>query len=88
MRCFGRLFLAGLLVITGCVLPAGTSSAAPPDDAVAAAAAAAAGQSVTSFISVVDRRSGVVLARTGNADAQVASESIMKLFLAAYYLGL
>jgi hypothetical protein len=48
----------------------------------------AAANGVTSFVSVVDRNSGAVLAQTGNAGAQVASESIMKLFLAAYYLRL
>ena len=46
----------------------------------------AATRSVTSFISVVDRGTGEVAAQTGNAQSQVASESIMKLLLASYYL--
>ena len=37
-------------------------------------------------ISVLDRSTGRQLGRTSNADAQIASESIMKLLLAAYYL--
>ena len=41
---------------------------------------------MTSFVSVVDRSTGAVLAQTPNANTQVASESIMKLLLAAYYL--
>jgi hypothetical protein len=61
--------------------PPGTAAAAV-DDAVAEAAA----QYVTSFVSVVDRTTGAVLAQTSNANTPVASESIMKLFLAAYYL--
>ena len=84
-RCV-RLLLSGVLVVTGCLIPAGPAAAATPAEAVAAAAAAAANQAVTSFISVVDRQSGAVVARTGNADSQVASESIMKLLLASYYL--
>ena len=82
----GRVLLAGMLVVVGCLVPVSPASAATPAEAVSAAAAAAAGRSVTSLISVVDRQSGAVLARTGNADSQVASESIMKLLLASYYL--
>ncbi len=66
--------------------PAGTARAASATDAVNSAVAYGSANSVTEFISVVDRGSGAVLAQTGNADTQVASESIMKLFLAAYYL--
>lgn len=54
--------------------------------ATEAAVATASSKGVFSFVSVVDRYDGAVLARTPNADTQVASESIMKLFLAAYYL--
>jgi hypothetical protein len=86
VRRSGRLLLAGLLVVAGTLLPAPPAAAATPAEAVAAAVATAANRSVTSFISVVDRQSGAVLARTGNADSQVASESIMKLLLASYYL--
>lgn len=46
----------------------------------------AASQGVTQYVLVVDRRSGEVLAYTDNAWNQVASESIVKLHLAAYWL--
>ncbi|MBM9469185.1 hypothetical protein [Nakamurella leprariae] len=62
--------------------------AATPGQAVADAAAHAAANGVTAHISVVDRAGGGVVAETPGADRQVASESIMKLFLAAYYLTL
>ncbi len=58
----------------------------PTVRATEAAVATASSKGVFSFVSVVDRYDGAVLARTSNADTQVASESIMKLFLAAYYL--
>src|SRR6478609_61812 len=60
--------------------------AALPRDAVNDAVNYGASRSVTEFISVLDRNSGQVLAQTGNANTQVASESIMKLLLASYYL--
>ena len=59
-----------------------------PAQAVASASAYAAASGTTAFISVRDRSTGAILAQTGNADAQVGSESIFKLFLAAYYLRL
>ena len=59
-----------------------------PAQAVSAAAAHAAATGTTAFISVRDRSTGAILAQTGNADSQVGSESIFKLFLAAYYLRL
>ena len=63
-----------------------TQAGLTPAAAVNQAVADAAGRSVTSFVSVVDRSTGAVLAQTPNANTQVASESIMKLLLAAYYL--
>lgn len=54
--------------------------------AVAEAAGNAADHGVTAYISVVDRADGDVLAETPNADHPVQSESVMKLFIAAYYL--
>lgn len=59
---------------------------ATPAQAVSAAAAAAAAVGVSQRISVVDRSTGKVLAGTSNANSQVASESVMKLLLASYYL--
>jgi hypothetical protein len=40
----------------------------------------------TTYAAVIDRRTGAVLARTDNADTQVASESLVKVLLAGYYL--
>ena len=57
-----------------------------PSAAVSDAVAYSTARSVTPYLSVVDRSSGAVLAQTGNAQSQVASESIMKLLLASYYL--
>ena len=100
----GGLLLGALLAIVGLLgaggltqpgravaTPAGVpASTAPPTPGFATgwAAYAASTRGVTSFISVVDRGTGEVWARTANADVQVASESIIKLYLAAYYLRL
>lgn len=86
-----------LALLAACLVPTG-SGAVP----VAQAAAAAAGRSpaqavhegvlnaaangITQYVSVIDRSTGQLVARTTNADEQVASESIMKMYLAAYYL--
>lgn len=43
-------------------------------------------QGATAHVVVIDRLTGDVLARTDNADEQVASESVVKTLLAAYYL--
>jgi hypothetical protein len=68
------------------VAPTSPAAAQSPPEAVTQATTNAAANGVTSFISVVDRASGAVLGQTANAGTQVASESIMKLFLASYYL--
>lgn len=83
-RCTRLAVVVALIMTLGLVpiIPA----AAGPTDAVDDAVGYAAARSVTSFVSVVDRTSGAVLAQTGNAQSQVASESIMKLLLASYYL--
>lgn len=60
-------------------------AALSPQQAVNSAAVSAAVQGVTSYLTVLDRGTGKVLARTGNAGSQVASESIVKLFIAGYY---
>ncbi len=73
--------IAGLLLVA----PAASAASTPQQAVDQAAANSAANGGITSYISVVDRSSGAVLAGTGNADVQVASESIMKLFIAAYY---
>ena len=82
---FARLTVIALLIMPIGLLPV-TQAVASPTGAVNDSAEYAAARSVTSFISVVDRSTGAVLAQTGNAQSQVASESIMKLLLASYYL--
>lgn len=77
------------LLVTGAIGALSASALAgceSPANALARAVAQADYQGVYSFVSVVDRSTGAVVARTGNADTQVAAESIMKLLLAAYYL--
>lgn len=86
MRRALRLAVVGILSATALVVASPAASAQTPAEAVASAVGNASANGVTSFISVVDRKTGAVLSQTGNAGAQVASESIMKLILAAYYL--
>ncbi|MDQ6656798.1 MAG: hypothetical protein M3Z00_00940 [Actinomycetota bacterium] len=63
------------------------AAAAPltPQQAVSSGAAYGAARGITERVAVIDRSSGKVLARTANADDQVASESIVKLLIAVYY---
>jgi hypothetical protein len=86
MRRALRLAVVGILSAIALVVASPMASAQTPAQAVASAVGNASANGVTSFISVVDRTTGAVLSQTGNAGAQVASESIMKLILAAYYL--
>jgi len=86
MARLSRLLLVLILAAFIGVAPAASVAAATPAEATNDAVGYAGARGVTSFISVVDRSSGTVLAQTGNANSQVASESIMKLFLATYYL--
>ena len=46
----------------------------------------AAANGITDYVSVTDMATGTVLAQTSNAGTQVASESIVKLMIAAYYM--
>ncbi|MET3807554.1 hypothetical protein ABIB25_004580 [Nakamurella sp. UYEF19] len=62
------------------------SAALTPAQAVAQANSNAAANGINTHISVTDARTGAVLAQTGNAGTQVASESVVKLMTAAYYL--
>lgn len=66
--------------------PAHAATSVSPQSAVDRATAEASYRGVYSFVSVIDRATGQVVAQTGNAGYQVASESLMKLYLAAYYL--
>ncbi|MEJ7649058.1 MAG: hypothetical protein WKF57_08505 [Nakamurella sp.] len=69
--------------------PAATSSAAgmTPQAAVdLGAAQAQRAQGVRTYASVIDLKTGEVIAQTDNADEQVASESVVKILLAAHYL--
>jgi hypothetical protein len=54
--------------------------------AVDAGAATAARKGITTYATVIDRSTGRVVGRTRNDGTQVASESLVKMFLAAYYL--
>lgn len=66
---------------------AGTLTARPTvQQAVDAGAATAARKGITTYATVIDRSTGRVVGRTGNDGTQVASESLVKMFLAAYYL--
>jgi hypothetical protein len=67
------------------VVTAATTATRTPQQAVNAGAAYSAARGITSYLAVLDRKTGKVLARTGNAGTQVASESIVKLMIAAYY---
>lgn len=46
----------------------------------------AAGYGITQYVAVVDRSTGQLVGSTANLDIQVGSESVFKLFLAAYLL--
>ena len=69
----------------GAILTALSSAALTPAQAVGQAHAEAAANGINDYISVIDRSTGAVLAQSGSG-TQVASESIMKLMLASYYL--
>ncbi len=56
-----------------------------PQQAVNSAATFSSARGISSYVTVLDRSNGRVLARTGSAGTQVASESIVKLFIAGYY---
>lgn len=56
-----------------------------PAQAVSQAHSQAAANGINDYLSVIDRSTGAVLAQSGSG-TQVASESIMKLMLASYYL--
>ncbi|SDP48783.1 hypothetical protein SAMN04515671_4456 [Nakamurella panacisegetis] len=57
-----------------------------PAQAVAKAVSEASANGINTHISVTSRASGQVLAQSGNAGTQVASESVVKLMIASYYL--
>ena len=60
----GRLLVVAAIIAALGVVPAPAAVAATPAEAVADAVNYAANRSVTSFISVVDRSTGVVTAQT------------------------
>ncbi len=70
-----RTLLAGLAAAT-----------LTPAQAVAKARSEAASNGITNYISVTNVASGAVVAQTANSGTQVASESIVKLMIAAYYM--
>lgn len=74
------------LVLVPVTAPAVSAAPATPQQAIDSGAAYAASRGpITTYAAVVDRHSGKLVA-TRNAYVQVASESIVKLFIAAYYL--
>lgn len=91
------LCVAALLVL-GLAVPAAPAAASGvaastldvlseiTDQALAEAAADTAAQGVTTYAVVLDRATGRTLARTANAATPVASESLVKLLIAAWYL--
>lgn len=88
----GRVALVFLLACSG-VVTAAIEAPRPADAAMNDIPAAvlsgvnnAASVGVTQYVVVLDRGTGHTVASTANANSQVASESVMKLFIAAYYL--
>lgn len=62
------------------------AAAAHVPAAVNAGVSNAAQYGVTQYVAVLDRNTGQLIGNTGNIDTQVASESLVKLMIAAYYL--
>ncbi|MGI8416555.1 MAG: hypothetical protein ACR2P2_10230 [Nakamurella sp.] len=82
--------LSAVPVILAPAAAAATGTTAGPtsvqhalDEAVAEAADS---HDVTTYAAVIDRKTGKVVAQTANSETQVASESLVKTILAAYYL--
>ncbi|WP_154674415.1 hypothetical protein [Nakamurella lactea] len=89
MRRLAVALLAALIVIPVVLAvpaAAGVTGMTPQQAVNEGAAQAADAQGVTTYAAVVDRRTGTVVGKTDNADTQVASESLVKVLLAAYYL--
>lgn len=79
--------LAAAVVFTGIFLGSAAAVAAgaqTPQQAVDQGTASAAGQGFDQHVSVRDRRTGELLAQSLNANDQVASESLVKLFTATH----
>ncbi len=72
-------------VTPGSILARLASATITPAQAVSQAHSQAAANGINDYLSVVDRSTGALLAQSGSG-TQVASESIMKLMLASYYL--
>jgi len=84
----GRAALVGALVVATVIIDAPAAAAGPNDalqQVVDRSVANAAGEGIAQSISVVDRRTGELVADRGGG-RQYISESIVKLFTAAYYL--
>lgn len=82
-----RVVIAGALLVSTCLLaaPAAAADADALQRVVDESVANASADGITQSISVVDRRTGEMVAGSGG-DRQYISESIVKLFTAAYYL--
>lgn len=84
LRCVA---VVGALILStvGIATPVAAADQTPLQRAVDRSVAAAAAQGITQSISVVDRRTGELVADNGG-DRQYVAESIVKLFTTAYYL--
>lgn len=83
------LLLASALTTALLIGPSPQAAAAPAEtvpEAIAAAVAHSKSKNVFTYISVVDRQTGLLLGESPDANKRVASESISKLFVAAYWL--
>ncbi|SER95008.1 LGFP repeat-containing protein [Propionibacterium cyclohexanicum] len=81
-----------MLCATVCCASFAPNSASPASattnlsSAVNASIDSAARQGITQYVSIVDRSTGKVVFATPNASTQVASESIVKLYIAVWWL--
>lgn len=88
-RAPARLLVLCVMVCLGALQPLSASSATAATSlasAVGASVNQAAGQGITQYVSIVDRSTGKVVYSTANASTQVASESIVKLYIAVWWL--
>ena len=76
--------LVAAIPVPTCAVPKAAGSAMTPQDAVDSGADnAASSLGARTYAVVIDRSTGDVVAQTADADTQVASESLVKLFIAA-----
>lgn len=79
---FAMICVAALQPLSASPAAAATSLSS----SVATSVSQAVSQGITQYVSIVDRTSGKVVYSTANASTQVASESIVKLYIAVWWL--